>query len=245
MFVSIPKPLDITSKLEINYNTTRASAMVVSDFAAKNRASAIVVENAALIPPMLSARLSNRGKYKIILAVDFPRGDNYVLSKFKSLPQEFMGADGFDIVLSNGTENEILNEIRSLNDFLNRLNPMYNVRYVLNVNSNSEEMTRRKLKAIMRNPPSMIRLDAFFGGASDLEKNLALVREYTAIPVKVSANVDYNVVRSHKQKVAAFDVTYANALKIIEDALKERTNPKSLVNPGDASKTASSSDNDE
>jgi len=143
-----------------------------------------------------------------------------------------MGADGFDVVISNGTEIEIMNEVKYLNNFLHSLNPMYDVRFVLNINSNTKNMTTRKLKALMRNPPSMIRLDAEFDQEGDLDQNLADIREFVGTPVKVSSGVTYDMIHKHKSSVKAFDVSYKNALKVVKDALQERTNPKNLVNKG-------------
>lgn len=215
-----------TARFELNLSN-RDQPMDVCVAAAKLRANAVVVGDAALIPPLLQTRMSTRGSYKVILAVDFPSGMNFgFANKFKHTGQAAFGCDGFDILLSSRNDVEAINEAKSLLEQLKGLNPMYDIRFVIDIFSRDAERVKSTLKAIKKHPPSMVRLDHNLSLPQDMSEQLIddtvkIIREHTGVPIKFGTNLTHELLTKYYTTFANFDVNLATSNKIVQ-ALDER-----------------------
>lgn len=215
-----------TARFELNLQS-RDQPTDVCVAAAKYRANAVVISDAALIPPMLQTRMSTRGSYKVILAVDFPAGTNVGFSnKFKHSGQAAFGCDGFDILLSSRTDAEATNEVRNLIDQLRSINSMYDIRLVIDAFSRDLGRVKSALKAIKSCPPNMIRLDHNLSLPQDITESVVddtinMVREYTGVPIKFGTNLTPELLTKYYGTITNFDVTLATSNKIVQ-ALDER-----------------------
>lgn len=222
----------ITSKLELNLSDPTVPLPFAATLASKHKMAAIVLYDPTLIVPLNQLRLSSNGRYKIILAVDFPYGANYVLEKFKQLPQEFLvdTVDGFDILLSSKTYNgtipneiEVRNEVKILRDFVQRFNKQLEVRFVVDAMTRDRELVENALKAIKTCPVTFIRLDhnlempSAKANLETISKAIERVKQHTPVPVKVSTNVTLELIKSLPSQSNRFDVSVKTAQKIIHE----------------------------
>ena len=117
----------ITSKLEINLLDATTTPQIASDFAIKYRIPAIVC-SPEYVSPLLIHRAMMGGGYKIIAALDFPKGANYAMDKLFRANPEFVGADGFEILLSAGkTEIASKNEMKAIHSYLKANRPISDI----------------------------------------------------------------------------------------------------------------------
>jgi len=210
---------DLTSKLEINISKT-STAVEVADtgtFAAKYRCPAIIVPP-AFVTGALVERSKLRAQYKVIVAVDFDKGANYALDKFKSLNQNVFQTDGYDVVITEGKNlGETINEMKALTEFIKtRINPILEVRYVLGILDRKPEAIELILKAAKMVPPAFIRTDPILISARnvDHESIIKAVRQTVPYPIKLSCNVTFEVCQKCKE-VSRFDVTTTQAREIV------------------------------
>jgi len=72
-----------------------------SDLTVKNSLPAMVV-HPGLAADALMSRIRLKGRYKIIIPIDCPKGDLVGVSKFRGVSKETLEADGFEIAFSVG-----------------------------------------------------------------------------------------------------------------------------------------------
>ena len=221
---------DITSKLEINVDDPRIPVPVVTEFAAKCHAAAIVIDDPALIQPYIQSRMSTNGKYKIILAVDFKKGTNYAMAKFRDYTTDvdITSVDGYDIRLTTTkaqnvplNEVEVYNEIQVLKKFLGQIRSTFDVRFSIDIFSRPWDQVEYALKTIAKVPCNMIRLESHLAiheskANIDLTKRaIESIRKYSPVPIKVSTNVDRAMIDALKGMAARFDVSMVGMQKIV------------------------------
>lgn len=236
---------DITSRLEINLDDPRVPIPVVTEYAAKYRASAIVVQDPTLIHPLIQSRLSTNGKYKIILAIDFHSGAEYAMAKFRNFSRDvdITQADGYDIRLTTNKANntplnevEVSNEIRVIRDFLQKIRPTYDVRFTIDMFSRPWAQIEHALKTLAKVPCNMIRLETHLAipeskANIDLTKKaIETIRRYTPLPIKVSTNVNRAMIDGLKDVAARFDVNMLGMQKIVA-SLEQIPSASSITKP--------------
>ncbi|MDP1712235.1 MAG: hypothetical protein Q8K86_07240 [Candidatus Nanopelagicaceae bacterium] len=218
---------DITSKFEINIDSESSPTELVNagTFAVRNRCPAVVVPP-VLIPAAIIERSKLQGNYKIIAAIDFGITAHYALDKFKDLSRDVFAAEGYDVMLTEKRTNvETINEMRVINEFLReRINPLAEIRYVLNAYTRSKEEVQKLLAIAKNHPPAFIRT----GAALSLPKErcdaaihasvVKMVKSVYAATIKISGNVDLAVYNLLKQEAARFDVSMTQAMKVLHEA---------------------------
>lgn len=218
----------VTSKLEINV-TEKSNPVLAADFAQKHRCPAIVAPP-GMIAPLMANRAIKNGQYDIIATIDFPQGKEFALKKFRDLDQDFIACNGFDIMLTPGlNEVETRNEIRAIYEFLRNINRTYNIRYVLGAYTREEDEVVKFLKAMQKHPPVFIRLDQHLTLPNVNRARHAsmakLVSEHMPSPLKISGNVNLEMIDELGTGRNRFDVTLNQAVSILK-ALELRNNPQ-------------------
>ncbi len=211
----------ITSKLEINLMSGKDDPAFVANFAQKHRCPTIVTRP-EYVAPLMAHRAAHHGQYLIVTAIDFPTGKSFAMDKFRSLSDDFLAGDGFEILLTdNKTQIESQNEIKALYEFLKRMNQISEIRFVLGAYTRSREQLMSYISGMKKYPPRWIRLDQHLilpniaiGHHSGM---VEMVKTHLPYPIKVSGNVDLETIKTFDGQKVRFDVTVAQAAKILKE----------------------------
>jgi deoxyribose-phosphate aldolase len=167
------------------------------ELAFKYKFPAIVV-HPGLASDALRARGAVRGQFKIITPVDWPKGDNFGIVKFRGLSLDAVETDGFEIMLTGGkSEGDTRNEAKALTEFVKRqISDQTEVRFVLGSfmrdNDNLAALCRGLLHV---RTPTLVRTDTQLklqvSKANTEEHNrvVNLIRSIVQVPVKVAGNI--------------------------------------------------------
>tara|TARA_R100001244_G_scaffold25113_2_gene25485 strand:+ start:132299 stop:133069 length:771 start_codon:yes stop_codon:yes gene_type:complete len=217
----------LTSKLELNLFNERTSADFVCDFAIKHRIP-VIVALPEFIPQLLTRRMIRSGQFKIIAAIDFPKGANFAMDKIYRSNVDFAAADGFEILLSPGrTQIETRNEMKTIYEFIKMNNALLEVRWCVNGATTTEEELEGILKNMKVFPPSHLRIDSNLASPQiDLEKQTRLaeiVSDNVPFPIKVSGNVNLETMLALQgsKNVRRFDVSLKQAESLVREINKE------------------------
>jgi hypothetical protein len=234
----------ITSKLEINLLDATTTPQIVSEFAIKFKIPAIV-SSPEYIAPLISHRAMMGGQYKIISALDFPKGTNYAMDKLFRANPDFVHADGFEVLLSAGkSEIQSKNEMKAIHSYLKANRPLSEIRWVVRMNTADPEETNGILKNMKNYPPSFVRVDPHLvtprATVEALASQVEQVGASVPYPIKVSGNIDIDRLEALKglKGLKRFDVSMKQAEAIVQalkiEAASARPSPK--VKPGPAVK---------
>lgn len=221
----------ITTRFEINVLDKTVNPADASTFAIKHNCPTIVT-TPDLVAPFIVDRSAKRGLYKIIVAVDYPTGANFALQKLRGLSADAMAADGFDIVRSNGrTPIDVRNEVKAVNEFIKQVNPVAEIRWVLRA-FDSPNFTEGYLKSIVEFPCHFVRNDQLLArkgvNVDDHKKIVDTIRKFVSTPIKLSCNIDHNIVKTFMaDKNIRFDVSLNQALAILKAS--QSSVPQSVV----------------
>jgi hypothetical protein len=150
----------VLSKLEIDVMQVN-ELLEASDLAFKHKLPALVI-HPNLSQEALIARIRVKGRYKIIIPLDWPKGENYGNIKFRGVNKSALECDGFEIMLTpNKTENETKNEASVLSDFIRSyLGEFVETRFVLgNLSKEKADITKMCKGLIPIRNPALIRSD--------------------------------------------------------------------------------------
>ena len=210
----------ITSKLELNLTVKSVLDLQgLSTFIIKNRIPALVVD-----PKLLDIALIERSKinarYKVITGVDFNSIKRYAIDKFLDLPKSVFESDGVEILLSpNKNDKESLNEIKSIMDYVNRLNPLMEIRWVFSFRTKGHESYSNFMKYLPNYPAKFLRTDPNLESAGITtethQKDTDLLKKHCNLPIKVSGNITLDMIKTLKG-VSRFDVDISQAKRIVK-----------------------------
>lgn len=211
----------ITSKLEVNLLDSTKNAEFVSDFLVKNRIP-VIVASPEYIAHLVAYRAARRGQYKIICALDFPGGTNFAMDKIYRSNRDLASADGYDILLTNRrNEIESNNEMKTLHSFFKMNNSFVDIRWCLGALTRSDNDITKILASVKKYPPSYIRTDNHLvTHLATLEKHkeiVAKISEAVPFPIKVSGNIDLEMIQALSGSVSRFDVSIDQAASIIKE----------------------------
>jgi hypothetical protein len=121
----------IATKLEIDVMQVN-ELLEASELIVKFRLPAMVV-HPGLAPDAFAARMRVRGRYKIIIPIDWPKGENTGHVKFRGVSKQALEADGFEIMITpNKSLLDTKNELIAMTDFIRGyLGEFVEVRFVL------------------------------------------------------------------------------------------------------------------
>jgi hypothetical protein len=209
----------VTGRMELNVLDYNSAVPRVSEFAYKNRCPAIVVLP-QLVPAFIADREAKKGNYRVIAAVDFG-GTSFAMQKVRDMGSDATSADGYDIMCTPGRPaNEILNEVRSVSDFLKSLNTLAEIRWVLGAYQRPYTEVQSYLNCFSRYQVSWLRLDSRIIDpkltAAQHVGMVASIRRGCKLPLKISGNVNKEVTDSFMDdKSVRFDVTLDQANNIL------------------------------
>lgn len=227
--------LEYTTKMEINVLRGRnIDIRDISTFVIKNKIPAIICEP-EYIDILILDRNKYQGAYKIICAVDFWDGNNYAMEKIKYLPQSVMVADGFEILATpNRSDKETFNELKTITEFIRgTLDAIKEIRWALALRTRPPGHFYNILKNVKKWPGSFIRTDVNIESpAASVDVHGAdfqFVRDKIATPVKVSGNVTFDTMMALMGSVARFDVSLAQAKRIMNSIRVMERQEKELL----------------
>lgn len=170
------------------------------DLAARHNCPAIVVMPEYVKEARVMRGIA-RGRFKIISAIDWPKGDKFNTDKFMGLQRDALEADGFEILLTARHQNDTLKEVKYLSKFAQQyLNPTFEMRAVLGcyATSRTEDHLINMCKALNQTPNiTMIRtthLTKINAAHSHSDTQSELVEKIKSIcnrKVKVSGNITF------------------------------------------------------
>lgn len=233
----------VTGRMELNVLDYNSALPRVSEFAYKNRCPAIVVLP-QLVPAFIADREAKKGNYRVIAAVDFA-GTSFAMQKVRDMGSDATAADGYDILCSPGRPaNEMLNEIRSVSDFLKSLNALVEIRWVLGAYQRPYTEVQNYLNCFSKYQVSWLRLDTrIIDPKITAAQHMGMVtsiRRGCKLPLKISGNVNKEVTDLFMDdKSVRFDVTLDQANSILaaynnEEAKKteaKKEEPKKVEPP--------------
>lgn len=196
-----------------------------SELCVKNGMPAMVV-HPGLAADALLHRLRVRGQYKIIIPIDWPKGDMAGISKFRGVSKEALEADGFEIALNlSKTMSELRQEADLTTEFIRRhLGEFVEVRFVFSAFSNTEEEILKAAEAM-----SVIRMPAFIRNDTTLKIQHSkanpethssfqnTVKTHTACPIKICGNIGSLKSTAACSNVSRFGVSLQQAKTIIKE----------------------------
>ncbi|MEM3000638.1 MAG: hypothetical protein QXU32_00555 [Nitrososphaerales archaeon] len=223
---------NVFTRIEVNALDGAVHPTRISEFVVRYSCPAIVTLP-HLVAPFIVDRLAKRGAYKIIAAVGFDNDRHFGMQKLRELHGDAMAADGFDIVVTKDISHiQAYNEIKSLTEFLKTVNPLAEIRWVLDVFSCSDDDLYKYLDAIKKYPAHFIRMDrrlSHNGITIDAHKSkYDLIRKHVMTPIKASCNITAEVIANFmSDRTMRFDVTLSQA----NDILRHISNPQNVNMP--------------
>ena len=227
----------VTSKLELNLLNPVSNPQYAVNFAIKYRIP-VIVTTSEYLAPILAHKIARAGQFKIICAVDYPKGDSFAMAKFKNLHSDFVAADGYEFLLSpNRSEVELRNEMKTIKEFINRQNPASELRWCLGAYTRSDEYLESMLKDMSKFPVSYVRTDQHLTMPSikenQREKVVETVKSKVPFPIKVSGNIDYKSLESlinfkvnDNIAIKRFDINLQQAKEIVKVLEEKELNLK-------------------
>ena len=208
--------IDITKESQVN---------AACQLASKYRCPAVVVSPELVVNTTI-ARAMARASFKIITAVDWPKGNQYLVDKFRGMPTESLRTDGFEILLTpKDNFNAITKEVIFLSSFIrDHFNPTIEVRFILGYHmpDRTDKLFEWMLQATKRIPsPTFLRttyLTKIPSSDGTTESQQALLQKIYAtrrLPIKLSGNITHRIRTSCD--VARYGCSYEQARQLCDD----------------------------
>lgn len=228
--------MSIFHKLELDVMQTNELTDAVN-IAIKYKIPAIVV-HPLMTSEAIFARGRSGGKFNIYTPVDWPKGDNFGMLKFRGLSYDSLDIDGFEILLT-GEKNVIdtRNEIKTITEFVkNQLSETIEVRFVLGSIQRSTENIEKMCEALIgTRTPAIIRNDHHLklqvGKANPDVHNkfMDTMLDKVRIPIKLSGNINTikSITACGRAKRYAVNITQARS--IIKEVQTQPEQLKSIL----------------
>ena len=174
-----------------------------------------------------------QGRFRIITAVDWPKGDRYAMDKLRDMPVDALSRDGFEILISERSNaSEIKAELLTCFKFIrDHLPEITEIRIVLGAFMRNEDFVVRACDVLKNVPaPDMIRTDHHLrvqqsvANAQAHNDLITLIQRHTRRPIKISGNIN-----SAKVVTSCSADRFAVSLKQASSIVKEiRENPEKI-----------------
>lgn len=186
---------DVVTKLEVD--VLQANELLeASELALKYNLPALVV-HPALMSDALIIRGGFKGRYKLITAVDWPKGETFGMAKMHGLSIDALEADGYEIVLTAGKSvSDTRNEVKALTEFIKvRLAVVSEVRFIFNSNGKdlktvadmAEGLVGSRTPAYIRNDIA-IKTQVTHTSIQQFKQFTDTVLDKIKVPLKLSGN---------------------------------------------------------
>lgn len=234
----------ITSKLEIDIMQGTELREAV-ELAVINHMPAIVV-HPELAQEANVYRGIRQGRFRIITAIDWPKGDCYAIDKLRDLPVDALSRDGFEILISNRPRSEIKAELLTCIQFIRaHLPEITEIRVVLGAFMRDEEFVKEACGVLKEVPaPDLVRIDHHLriaqstANAQTHNGLITLIRKYTHRPLKVSGNIN-SVKMITSCNADRFAVSLKQAHSILKEIRESPDKVRKLLAKEDATTEAS------
>lgn len=228
--------MTILSKLEIDV-MQESELLEAAQLAYKYSLPALVV-HPGLASEGHIARAKVRGKFKLIVPVDWAKGDNSGLQKLQGLDVDALEADGFEILLTPGkTEVETRQEAQELSRFIKiNISAVAEIRFVIGVGTTDESFNSLLLGLTQIPAPSYIRNDtktkSQISKASVEIHNQTIdkIREVLKTPLKICGNISDIRTMASCENVSKFGVNLFQAKAIIKEFNQQPDTLRELLN---------------
>jgi len=174
-----------------------------------------------------------QGHFRILTAVDWPKGDRYAMDKLRDMPIDALSRDGFEILISDRKNpSEIKGELLTCFEFIrSHLPEVTEIRIVLGAFMRDNDFVARACDELKNVPaPDMIRTDHHLrvqqsvANAQAHNDLISLINKYTHRPIKISGNIN-----SAKVVALCNADRFAVSLKQAKSIIKEvKENPDKI-----------------
>lgn len=150
----------LTAKLEIDVMQASEIQKAV-DFAIEHKVPSLIVHQ-QLVPTVNMHRSIKGGQFKIIVPVDWPKGESRGADKLRFLSVQALNADGFEILVSDlKSKSEYSAELSNIYNFVRQfVNNNAEIRFVLGTSIRPIEQIMMICNALHNIPsPDMLRTD--------------------------------------------------------------------------------------
>lgn len=173
----------INNRFEINVTEGQNHKEII-EFARKYACPAVVV------PPKLVAQyVAMRGilnaKFKIITTLG-QGGSAFAMQKLRDMPQDGLASDGFDVMCSYvGNSAAMFNEVTSVTQFFRSMNPLYEIRWAIDVVGRGVDAADEYLKALKSNRSNYLRLGQTIKSVPEIMSVIGHTSSIINMPIKV------------------------------------------------------------
>lgn len=227
----------VSTKLEIDVMQVN-ELLEASELMVKHHLPAMVI-HPGLAPDAFAARMRVRGRYKIIIPIDWPKGENFGNIKFRGISKQALEADGFEIMVTPGkSKMDTQNEIKTLTEFVrNFLGEYVEIRFVLGNTVKTEEELDIVCNALIgiRNP-AMLRSDTVLKVQQNVissESHHAFINKLRGFglqtPVKISGNMNNLKSIASAPQAYRYAVNVAQAKNIIREISQQPSELKEIL----------------
>lgn len=208
------------------------------ELAFKYKFPAIVV-HPGLASDALRARGAVRGQFKIITPVDWPKGENFGTVKFRGLSLDAVEADGFEIMLTGGkNENDTRNEAKALTEFVKKqLSDQTEVRFVLGAFTRTEENLLNLCRGLrhVRTPvvvrtDTPLKLQVSKANTEEHNRLIKMIHSTVQVPVKIAGNIGGVRAVTGCPDATRYAVNLLQARTIIKEFQQQPNGLKDLLN---------------
>lgn len=205
--------------------------------ATKYKIPSLVVHQ-SLVGEAQIMRLKTQGQYKIIAAIDWPKGDNFGSIKMRGVSVDTLEAEGFEILVTpNKNFNETKTELKYLHDFIrNHISKTAEVRFVIGTGINEAEHVEEIVQALKTIPtPALIRNDTATKqqvGKANIEIHKAFidkVKSIVSVPIKISGNINDIKTIAQCQKAKRFGVSVLQAKQLVKELNNNKASLSELL----------------
>jgi len=212
---------DVITKLEVD--VLQANELLeASELALKYHLPALVV-HPSLMSDALVIRGGFKGRYKLITAVDWPKGDTFGMAKMHGLSIDALEADGYEIILTSGkTVSDTKNEVKALTEFVKvRLSDISEVRFVFNTNGKDVQVINDFAEGLIgTRTPAYVRNDIALKtqitntSINQFKQFTDAVLSKIKVPIKLSGNINgiSQVINIHWANRYAVNVNQARTI---------------------------------
>lgn len=147
------------------------------------------------------SRSFSKGRYKIYSMVDYPKGSNFGVDKFKHAGVSNFIVDGYDIILSmDAPIDKVTQEMKSIYSFIrNMIDEHVEICYTLSCSTRSDNDLSRISAALRNIPITKIKLEtqtALQPTKANIQahrNNIKIIREHTSTIIVICGNANYNM----------------------------------------------------
>lgn len=226
----------LLSRLEID--VMQANELFESvEIAVKYQVPALVV-HPGLAFEAKTLRSTRQGRFKIITPVDWPKGENVGITKFRGLTTESLDADGYEFLLNaKKSVSDIQNEMRVLTDFVrSQISQIAEIRFVFGAQMISEDEYKNACAALNGIPlPQMVRTDHHIKlqtskANPDIHNTyIKMLFEVIRPNVKISGNINSIKAITSCPDAQRYAVNLVQAKAIIKEIMQQPEELKELL----------------